>query len=75
MEAQIGAGVPFPLQRAEHAQDRRLAAPGFADKAEALALPHMEADVVDGVHRIGALTEEDVELFDLDHSGTSSPKR
>src|SRR5690606_4760829 len=77
---QGGAGdghpsLPFPLQRAEYPQHRRLAAAGFPYQPEAFAFAHVKADILDSVHGVGALAEMDVEPFNLDHSGTSTPKR
>jgi hypothetical protein len=42
----------------QEARHRRLAAAGFADEPERLALPDREGDVLDGAHRIGGLALE-----------------
>ena len=69
------------LQAEDRQRERRLAAAGFADEAEALALLELEIDAVDGVQQRDRLPAEkcpptvkmDREILDLEDRQRAQP--
>ncbi len=63
---------PGSGQSGDRAQHRRFAGTRFAHEAEAFAFADMKADAADRMHGLLAVTEDDIEVFDLDHDTGSS---
>ena len=65
------AALIMLVEAGQRPQHRRLAATGFADKAEGIALGHVEADAVDGADAGIALAEVDGEALNVYHDAAA----